>query len=76
METIDTLTYFDVNTDIADILEKVVLFDEYGRDAGKADASILRTAKRGIQIEVAYVVDGKLGVLAREDALDYKFDEF
>ena len=46
-------------------MEKVVLFDEFGGNVGKADAIIFEMADRGAEIEVLDVVDGKLVILAR-----------
>ena len=32
--------------------------------------------ERGVEVEVADVIDGKLGIFTREDAVDYDFYEF
>ena len=66
---------FEVNPVTKNVLEKFVLFDELHGDVGKADASIFGTAKRGIEIEVAYIVDRKLSIIEREDTVDYNFYE-
>ena len=59
-----------------DVLEKVVLFDEFVRDIGKADANIFRTSERGVEIEFSHIIGGKLGTLVGEDDIYVKFDEF
>ena len=75
-DTIYTSKDLKLNPSIANALEKVVFFDEFGGYVGKVDAIIFGMNDRGVEIEFLYVVDGKLGTPARRDAFYHDFDKF